>query len=670
MRSIEIGIAAVMLVWGGWAWGAPPAARPVNAATIKGVFEEQAQVVEKELGQRMLRRPDLTGDKLAELELGIDLRFLERWMLSQGAGAAMGSEMQVGWRLRSAILRDSTQAIETVIDGADGKLTPAQAGAAGHIHQLTFNLPEVKGGKEQDALAHRLGLEISVLLGTQGQLPAMRPTPLALPLVGVRPGAEPARSATAAQQVSRLSVSGGLRQQLLALVNAATPKPGGEKDPAMSAMLESCIDLAQGLQYNTAVSPEARVAMEGQLAEGVALYLDPRTREVGKAHIGAMGQYRQLLSRVGKLNLPAEQIAQFAPVLNFVRDNPEVGGKVLGAIEKYAASKASFEGRAKSPNPMLPLQRAQSDLERQFGVGLTTFVTTALDLPKGLGTSAADVENKAQDLARIVDTLDRLDRMQGDIAVLNAFKPRPGGQLEKKVAVAGLAAANAAASPNRAEAIRFLLDVDRLAQDATELGKLNTADIPSYLEKRWTGGKLGAMQTHWKSVVTEQASLLATGAAMDQKKVDRLMVAVTLVDALRNATAMDANLAEDAPLERWVDWRLSVDDLKPLLRPYPDAVADAFSAYVADSAAGLDLWAQNHQRYQGLVAMINRDSAYRQQCSSLPTGNAASAAQMLTPIEGQPFGVERYVGFCAWLYRNRPEMGEEVFGMMNKRVGE
>ena len=78
------------------------------------------------------------------------------------------------------------------------------------------------------------------------------------------------------------------------------------------SMLGQAVNLAKGLQANTAVSAENRAAIETQLAEGLALYSDPRTRDAGKSRIDSLGTYRQVLSRIGKMGLTREQVTHLS----------------------------------------------------------------------------------------------------------------------------------------------------------------------------------------------------------------------------------------------------------------------------------------------------------------------------------------------------------------------
>lgn len=641
--------------------GAALAAAP--QAEIKAAFHDQAELVEQEIAQRMLQRPETTGDRLAVLDLGIDLRLLERFLWAQGAGAQAGSEMELAWRLRGQVLHDATASLEGALAGQGQKLSPAQAEAASHLHQLTFSMPKVKSIGEMDELSRKIGLELARLFDAgEKPLPLMRPRPVASPMRESRPVAHPPTAAELAGEISRLNVSVALRQQLLLLANSA----GQPNQEGLVPTLDTCVDLARGLQYNTGVNPEARVAMEGQLAQGIALFTDPRTREMGRERIAALGKYRALLAKVEKLRLSPEQVAQLAPVFAYVRENPAGGARVMAALEKATQASAHLDARAKG-SALPPFARPVGELEKQFSAAYAQFRAAALDLPRGV-TSPEDLANKADDLSRIAQTLEHLDRMPADLQLLATFKPHPLGVLDRKAAQAALAAAHPTATPARAEAIHFLADLDRLAQHATELAKISSTDVPAYLEKRWTGGKMGAVEARWKAVVTEQASLLASGNPMDEAKADRLLIAVSLVDALKAATTMDANLAQSEPLEKWIDWRLTIEDWKALLGSYPDAMAQAFGSYLTDDTVGLDQWNKTQQRYAPIVSLINRDAIYRDQCAPWPSGGLALAAQMLTPLNAQPFASERTTAFAAWLVRTQPALADEAFTLIAKQL--
>src|SRR5207249_2928854 len=112
-----------------------------------------------------------------------------------------------------------------------------------------------------------------------------------------------------------------IAEQLLALESKGQQQ-GGET-AALSDALATGIDLARGLQSATTFSAETRNQIENRLAEGLALFADVRTRAAGQARLDGLGEYRKVLARVGRLQIPPELMNQFSPALAWAQDNVE-----------------------------------------------------------------------------------------------------------------------------------------------------------------------------------------------------------------------------------------------------------------------------------------------------------------------------------------------------------
>src|SRR5687768_1824557 len=118
---------------------APDAA--AQGGPARSVFTEIEAALEKEIAARMVRRPQTTGEQLARMEIGIDLRLLCRSAASVAA-AAQG-DAQANARLRLRLFMDALNAIEDALSRQTDKLTPRQAEAAAKLRQMTFL--EIKG---------------------------------------------------------------------------------------------------------------------------------------------------------------------------------------------------------------------------------------------------------------------------------------------------------------------------------------------------------------------------------------------------------------------------------------------------------------------------------------------------------------------------------------------
>lgn len=652
----------------------PPAA--ADAPAVKKHFADRAAAHEAEIARRMLQRPEAMKESLQRLELEIDVRFVARWLNAQAANAPLGSELQVAARLRDSLWETASTLLIDAVDKQGGRLTQPQLEATARLHQLTFTLlGEAKSVKDIDDVSRKLGLVVASFLSVDERLLVrMRPAPIRAPRNGTArppPGDAPAGAAT---EVSVLNVSPQLRAQLLALSRAA--KNEAERDASLAQTFDVAMDLARGLQMNTGVDPADRTRMEHQLAEAIALFLDPRTRALGSARINGMSQYRTLLARVRRLNLSPEQTAQLAPLIQWVNDNADAGGKVLASLDRAGQYRARFDARPKAPNPIQAMERASGELARQFTTAADAFSRATLDLPRpGSAATPAELEARAEEMHRTIELLERLDAMPATLDFLNSFKPRPAGALDRRVVQLALAASAATATPVRAEAAESLAELARLTKLAQDLTKVNLAELAP-LEKRWTGGRVAALDLKWRTILAEQLTAFGTGQKLDPAKVARLTQAMSLLDAFRDGATMDVTLAEAAePLSRWIDWRLTIEDLKPILLPYPSALAEAYAGYISDTPITYETWTKIERRYRPLVQLIVRDAPYRVPCATLPTGAAAVAAGLATPVDGAPFAQERFAGYCIWLWHNRTAAGDltganEAINMLNRRLGE
>ncbi|MGA2501941.1 MAG: hypothetical protein ABSH20_29725, partial [Tepidisphaeraceae bacterium] len=500
-----------------------------DAVPLKAIFEEQAEQSENEAAQRMMLRPDMAGDRLSRLELDIDLRILHRWVCNLAAAAQPSSDPQIGARLRAHLIQEAIGLVDELCQTQGGKLTAAQAAAAARIHEITFVLPGTAGVKEMDDVCRRTGVAIGLMAGlNEKKLAPMRPK-LVLPERPPR-NTERRTPAELAAEASQLAVSPQLRTQLVAL-GAAVARP--EADNQLVPMLETCLETAKALQTNLAVSAEERQQMEARLAEGVALFLDPRTRDAGRGHIQAQHTYRVVVSRIRRLNLSREQMDHLSPLLRWVGEHPDESIKVLSSLDRAGNARVRFAGRAKNPNPIQGLAKPLAELEKQFPLAADRFTEGAVNLPQGgTGNIPAALDLLADEVVRVGDLIERLDNMPKIMETLLAFKPRGGNVLDKRIAQLALAASNAAPSTQRSDAIAVIADLARLARHAEELSSFQLGDV-SGLEKRWTGGRLALFDTKWRQIIADQTSAIALGGNADPAKLARLPQALTLLEALK-----------------------------------------------------------------------------------------------------------------------------------------
>lgn len=656
--------------------------RPVEVPGARAMLQQMADRLEREIAQRMMRRPDTPADRLGQLELEIDLRIIAQWFAGQSLAAVPGSDMQAICHLRAQLAMDAAAGLEQAAQ-AGAKPGPRAAAAMAEIHKITYALPDARGPRDMDDISRRLGAAVLALAQVdEKSILLPRPRPLKVESASLSEGRPVAGTPSLADELRALNVSVALRQQLLALAAAAsaprTGDPARDKEAAaLAGVLPEAMEVARGLAANTAVGPDARVQLEGRLAEAIALVMDARTRAAGTARLAALSQYRNMLARIERMKLTPEQTTQFAPLLAWCREQGEYGDRVLAALERYLTMRRRFDSRRKQPAPMPQVQSAIAEMERQFAAAGTAVVMGAVSIPRGPAATqpVATLETRVDEAKRILETLERLDAVAGALEAIAPLKPRPTGALERRIALAAAALGASATPANKAEAIRFLDQLIELHRAMGEMTRLVPNDIPSPLEKRWAGGKLADLDAKWREAASDAASSLAATGELNRARLARLGAALELYEALRQAVRADqALVAGGAHLARWVDWRLTLEDLKMLLSPYREAMADAFSGYVLERAGWEAAWRAAERRWRPLVGLVGRIGAYSEQCAAFPSGLTLAGASLMVPMDGAPFGAERLAAFAAAAWKHLMAVGDseqagEVLLVLARRIG-
>lgn len=640
---------------------APPPPQ-VKAATVpttnpvKLLLADELTQLDRDIASRMLRRADYPPARRGRLELEIDLRILQRSLVAAAADAKFESnEQAIAW-IRARQFRDAVRAFEEAKSQDSASPTPSQQEAIGQLHKLSFAPAAGASDDFCKSAALAVANAVNPTPVPPAALPLMRPKPLANADATTKDHAPSVGELT--DEVHRLAaISGTLRQQLLNLATLA----GAEKDDrTLATLLGQAVTLARGLQSNTAVGAEARLAIETQLAEGIVLFTDPRTRDAGKARIENLGQYRQTLSRIGKLNLSREQTDQLAPAFTWAQSNPDAGGRVLAAIEQYFDACAKWDALPANVVALpAPVRRAYDDLRAQFTRLRGTFLQEASRIGTPLG-SAISLDAQAEDARRLLAVADDLLSTPASLDTLNALKLRPAGALEKRVALAAASAAAPTFAATRTDAQKLLDAVHNLATLTRDLAARPLTDIPSPVVKDWAGGRLDSFDHRWHTLAADLATSLAAGATdLDAPKFARLQTALKLIDSLRTAAQLEAALAKVASLSRWADWSLNPAALHAVLAPYREATGGAVFGFASDTAEPIERWQHLSSRYQPLISLILRDAAYAEQCQSLPIGLVADTARLATPFEDAPFATERFASYAVTVWAQFDKAGSD-----------
>ncbi|HEY8667973.1 MAG TPA: hypothetical protein VIL86_15075, partial [Tepidisphaeraceae bacterium] len=507
---------------------------PPSASGAKDYLLEQVSILEKEIAERDLDRPGAKAADLAMLDLQIDMRIVARWALLQAASREEGDAQACAW-LRGQQCINATASAETALKQMEN-LSRSQSESLIRLHQLSYNLGDAKDLKQIDDVCRNVG---ALLLNITSATPVdfktavtMRPKPLTTAAEVATPDDQAGQRTLAqvTEECRQIAISVPLRQQLLAIaaqVASLAEEKGQQKEYSdlFNVLLQS-VDLAKGLASNTAISGDNKVKIESQLARGLALYADSRTRSAGQARIDALSQYRQILTRVGRMQLTAEQRGAVGPAFQWAQENPEPGGKVMTAIERFVALTVQYDAM-KLPAPPENQRKTVDELKKQFEAARADFLTDAAQFGKStVSPGPDDLQQHADDLARNLHVLEQIGQLPATIDTLLAYKPKPAG-LERKLTLAATATAGNVKTLSRADAIAMLDVAAELARWSRTLNEKRLDDVPADIAARWTGaaegaggagggsGQLDAFGEKWKSIVTELASQLAAGTDFD-----------------------------------------------------------------------------------------------------------------------------------------------------------
>jgi hypothetical protein len=649
-------------------------------APVKALVADELNQLERELAGRMMRRADLAGDRKARNELDIDLRVIQRALVGLAAEEPFGTNEQAATWLRAKQFRDALKGMEDALnqDPAGG-----QKEAMAQLHDLSFKVGDLKAGPALDDLCRSAAVAMANVVSTTpvtaASLARMRPAPTTTGPAPEQQRDHPPTVAELTEDVQRLAaISVPLRQQLLVLASgagAAANANNKEEAKVLYDILAQSVALAKGLQSNTAVGPEQRAAIENQLTEGIVLYADPRTRSLGRNRIEALGQYRQTLTRIGRMGLTTEQMNQFGPAFAWAQSNPEMGAKLMSNLEQFLDTSAKWDATmAKDVSVPAPLRRALDDLKAQFVKARAQFLQDAGKIG-GVGAGVPLLDQGLDELKRLYAVASDVQSMGHSFDVLNAYKVKPVGALEKKVTTAALAAAAPTPSTNRVDAQKYLDAVHTLARLSDQLGARPLSELPSPVVQAWAGTAAGQFENRWRQIVAEQAGALAGGALeLEKAKIARLETALALGEALRSAVQLETALTRTPLLARWVDWSIDPAALNVVLAPYREITSQAVFGYASDNLDGVERWQRAQTRYQPLVALIVRNAtAYADACEKLPIGHAAEISRLGTPLENAPFATERFasamIGVWAALERSGDlETADRVSIMLARRL--
>ncbi|HZL36632.1 MAG TPA: hypothetical protein VFC78_15035 [Tepidisphaeraceae bacterium] len=640
------------------------AAKPVvldpAKPAAKLVIQGQVDGLEVELAGLLQRRADASGQELALLDLRIDLRLIERWMLSASLQAPPEDPLPPCALLRVKCLEALNAEVSQRLKASPGALSPGQMDGVAKLHQLTYKLPGIKNVGVLDAVCREIAGDLIAAANPAPaelkNLPAMRPVPLPSNVAAQTQAAQAPRTlGDLAAQAKAADVSPALKRQLeiLALqADAAAADPKAREQAAeLYDVLSSAVDLADGLSHNTGLDSAARPKIEQRLVEGLTLISDVRTRPAGKSRLAALGQYHDTLVRVQRLHIPAPLQAGLAPVFVWVNKNPSHAAAALGAVEKYLQLCARADAR-KGPGELPPnSRRAVLALQKQFAAQRAGFLEDAAGLSDSDGILSGGSDSLAirvEQMGQLLEGAESIEKLPLALRVLNAYHPRPGGGLERRVAKAMAEMGSPIVAGARDQG-GFVGDLERLAQLAADTQR--PSDLSPRTLKLYTHDRLDAVESRRVALIGAQAFALAGGKEIDPAELARLQTLRALYDSLPQAAEVQSGLDRASTFSSWADWSISPAQLQALIGPYRDATAAAFDGFADDNSTPVTRWADVRKRFLPLLALTREMAAYADQCDKLPTGLAGELAKLFTPMDHQPFAAQRNVSFAVAIWR-------------------
>lgn len=630
----------------GWAATTRPAASSGGKAV--GLLSERVADLERQIAQRNMKRIDLAGDALARHEACTDLLVIAHALASQGVLSKPASDAQILTWLRARELAAAAGAVEDALSKqAEGTMTASQKDALKSLHQATFRI-DPKTTADVDALCAAAGalvLRIGLPEAPDARtLPAMRPT--------IKVAAPATKEVAALPPIAQLlgsiqtaAIAPRLRGQLLALARLAAD-PAEEDSAVLYRTLAELTAFTKSLENHIAVAPERRQEIQNQLAESLALYNDSRTRGVARKRLDALAAFGQSLARIDRLALTGQQKGEIAPALAWANESDETGAVLAGFLERFINVLAEIESVRKSSAAPAILKKPSDDLTRQFEQHRKDFWAATVDLPKRTESGLDALRLNLEEMERLKELAETFTKLPGALETLTAYRPRPGGGLEKRLQ--SLATAATAAGSGRGDpkgAGKQLDAIVALARVATGLGTLPLKDIPAEIAIEYAGDALGGIEAKWRTAVTDAASAAAGGVEIDRGRVLRLERLHRCLAALADAAATERAIVSLQTVHGWVDWAADGESARKLLEPYRLASSMAISAFGTDNGDGLDGWVKSRDRYAPLMALYRRAATAAAACDKLPTGVAGVAAQLRTAIDQQPFAPERYASF-------------------------
>jgi hypothetical protein len=611
-------------------------------AILKAYVPTQTARIEGELATLIQKRAETPAAAMAYHEMRIDLRIVQRWLVSQLLAAEPYSDLQAVLWLRHRDLDGLISTVDSWATTQTANPSRIQSEAMGKLSKATYDLKPVDSVAGLDGFFTALRSPLLIALGdATGKAQDMRP---ALPKRADQPDkpeAEPTEPPTLDQlsnQITRLAISIPLRQQLLSAV-AATRAAEKKEQEEMLSMLRSAVELSSALQSNVGVDAASRSTIETQLGEAVSLFSDPRLRDSAQERLKGLSQYRQLAGRVSSLALSPEFVLALAPAFEYARSQPDQSGKVLGAIETFA----QFEQQLPAIKPAAASDAVGRAAEAQFKQLLNLragFMEDAgkLKVNSAFASTPDDLSRRIDQMKQSMELLEVLKRLPQTQATLVQLKPRPTGALERRITQSLVKLDSDSASRN------YLVGLDALATAYSNASQALAERVDEAVVQKYAGTTWEKFESHIKQSATDSASAAAVSGAVDSRATASIQQTLAVVERLRTLATLDARLTIDAPINRWADCSLGQEKLTSLLDQYRSDFAQVVTDTLAgkgdaESAAGL------RGRYRGLFRTLEQIASVADACVQLPSGAMGQVGSLTTPSDKAPFGRVRFLSY-------------------------
>lgn len=607
--------------------------------------------LESEIASRIVQRSSVPSAGLAQLEMQIDVRIIVRWMIQQAMDRPSGSDLQVVAYLRSLQMIQVVDLFNEELNHLAGsQISSLQIEAMTQLHELTFRLAEPKSAAMIDDVSRAMGRLLLAIVRPDTDpktLPPMRPKLRTTPTSGSS-GNNRELLMQLEAQARQATVSVALREQLLALWNQVdkAERDDSQKDQVASMLevLRSAVELARGLEANTGVTSEAREEMENRLLDGVALYLDTRTRDAGAGRITGLRNYQQLLSQIDGLQLTSDDRTAVAPALAYARQEPSSAAQILHALDRFATAQRHYAALTDPSDSIANLDGIVKQLRQQYLQKVQDFLGLAGKYSRSFDVSPNDFEAAAISQYELVELIEAIGRMPQVVYSLSTYSVRQLDLLQRRIQTAAAKAVQAS-SDESAAAAESLRRLARLMNLAAQLDQSPT--FPEDLSNMYLGANAQSIRRRWRDAVLKQANQFIAARPIEPQVLTQMQWLIELYDAIDQAQPAEAVITQADGLSRWVDWNLSVTALETVFGQYRNATAE-FAVRILGDATDKDhaAWQKQHQQSRPLFALMEQTQPYVSAVKSMPQGFTGAVAGLLTPMNGQAFAAQRYASYA------------------------